>query len=347
MSQSELSKLDESYIIDILKGLLILWVLVDHNDYIRSIVPNFIRLLNFHVIGFLVIPFLFNNKSISFDRVKVYFARYYLPFIYFFVFAALSNYFLKSHYTFNVHELSIALLTGSMTNIDKSINLSMLWFLPTLFSTVCLVLLYNRITRSLPLFFFILVMLLGHICIGGGGFSQNIPFGLGVSLYVFILGFLVKKIIVFFKYYNVYLMFFCAFIIYLVTLNYGIENGLKTEVGACDVPTFRDFIDLIVIDALGLSGFLSMYYVARLIKSGFLKYLGKNSLKIYMVHPYFYFVFLKFVGYTGSAYIAMMASLVFSIIGAYFFIEILRKNYWLDYFLFPKDFTSYFFINKN
>src|SRR6478672_8405589 len=67
--------------VDPFKALLILVVVIDHNDVAHALFPATFRPLTFHVLGFLLLPFLVRQPRLSWMFVLDRFARYWVPYL--------------------------------------------------------------------------------------------------------------------------------------------------------------------------------------------------------------------------------------------------------------------------
>lgn len=63
-----------------IKGILIVVVAADHNDWFRQLAPNLFEPLTFHVLGFFLLAFTFGTKEWSLSYISNRIARYMIPY---------------------------------------------------------------------------------------------------------------------------------------------------------------------------------------------------------------------------------------------------------------------------
>ena len=65
--------------IDNFKGLLIIIVVMDHNDLMRALAPDLFKPLTFHVLGILALSFILPLKAASLQFFRDRLIRYFSP----------------------------------------------------------------------------------------------------------------------------------------------------------------------------------------------------------------------------------------------------------------------------
>jgi len=133
-----------------IKGLLIIFVVADHNDYYRIVANEFFRPLTFHVVGFFLLNFYGsflsarNFKSFCLDRA----VRYLWPFFIFYTIYALGARFIKGNVEISVYSYFSGLLFGSFDLVKAGCGGAFMWFLPALFGFSLLFKLLGQIKFS-------------------------------------------------------------------------------------------------------------------------------------------------------------------------------------------------------
>lgn len=278
--------------LDVVKAILICMVVIDHNDFVREIFPDFFRCLNFHVIGFLTLPFMRPpiplSKKNTFDRV----IRYMVPFLVFSVpaFTMYSLIFLNPSFVIdNLIVFAWGVITGSAKLLNQSTGFSMFWFLPSLLGMVLLQSCIHSL--STPLKYLLISILFGlHFIIGltAKNYLVFFPFGLPVVIYVFVLS---KLIVILAKKTNQPLAIAWV-MIFVISTYFSVTLKTATEVGFVEVASIYNIGTLIIHDLMAISGVLCVLYISSYFsKIYFLKEIGRHSLLIYLIHPFVYFGF--------------------------------------------------------
>jgi len=103
---------------NLVKGLLIFLVVLDHNDFLSAEIPLVLRPLGFHVLSFLALPFVLEQASTTSILDKSF--RYFWPFAIFLTISTLLYQVMLIGNTsfFNILRVwSVALITGSGANV--------------------------------------------------------------------------------------------------------------------------------------------------------------------------------------------------------------------------------------
>lgn len=265
---------------DRFKGILILLVVLSHITALMF--GNFFGILySFHVSSFIFLPFIFNHDLISKENIKKVFRRYYTPFI-FFVFIFI---FLK-YIIFNdipsIRDIFEVIFFGSRDFLRETTGSMILWFFPTLISTLLFLMVFNSINKT-PKYIFFFTMLILHYKIieVSSSHLMYLPMGMAVAIYLFPLGIIIAYI--FQKYIepiqNNFILIFIVFLI-LLALFYGKDYNL----GSIVLP--ENIFDTLFLDTIMITGFFVILSVANKIKSNLLSLLGRKSIMIYTIHPF-------------------------------------------------------------
>ncbi len=134
--QSYLSKEESSAI----KGLLIILIVLGHNMVFTYAVEKYqvmVYLYLFHIQTFFIIPFLYDENPLQWQKAKDLIVRFYVPYLWFFT-IFFTGYFLiyKHGAKFDTAEFLNVLFTGNGMLLAKYVGFQLLWFLPAMLMTM-------------------------------------------------------------------------------------------------------------------------------------------------------------------------------------------------------------------
>lgn len=284
--------------LDALKGLLIIIVVMDHNDLLRLLAPDVFRPLTFHVLGFLVLPFLLPAKPIEPHFFRDRLIRYLVPFWWVLTFAAA----LYAVAFRNDNELGsividwlAAAAIGSAPLVKTASGFYYLWFLPCLAGLVMLLTLF----QSLDLRWRYIsgtVMVLCHASITAfpAVFLTYVPFGLLIVVWVFPLGLLLRWVV---TNTTALRLRYLILAVFLGSYSYLMAIRLNLEIMVLDLRSASEPLLFLLQDVNAVSGVLVAIWLAtKLNKLGILNLCGKHSLMIYLLHPLIFFLGYKLAG---------------------------------------------------
>ena len=271
-----------------LKGLLILLIILGHNSILMGNLPGmrttvlYDFLYCFHVSAFFFITSLYNWPNLSKEYIKKIFLRLYKPYTIMFVLVFLANLLFIKKVDTNWGGVIISYLSGSDFLIKKSIGMSFVWFLPTMFSF--LLILGSCRNESLKyLRFLLLALSIGLLVLSSCGFfkyedSKWSISGSWVALRTFAICFFNRWVFEKFgerKLYQ-YIVYSGAIIVTTVFFfMYGQYRILDRSLTYVLVPSF-------------MFQFLAVLVYQKKHYSGALLYLGRHSLQIYLFHQLIY-----------------------------------------------------------
>ena len=285
-----------SLVSDRVKGIFMLLVVADHNDWFRQLAPHLFAPLTFHVLGFFFLTFSFGSKAWSGRFVADRVARYLVPFWWALAGASLVFGVLYRGGSSPFERVSYflqAALMGNANDVKASSGLLMLWFLPCLFGLTCLLAFYDSlaslVARRVALFLAVSAHVLSPFFVGA--WMLRIPFGLAVAADMFVLGLILRQLLKqrWHRYWSV---------IALVGLiaSYGALVYLRThiEIGTLEITELRNSWLLLLHDVSVLSAMLVVIAAAEYISvMHWLEGVGKNSLLVYLMHPIVYLMLSK------------------------------------------------------
>jgi len=266
---------------DRLKGLLILLIVFGHiSELLEKIGSLHATLYSFHVVSFLLLPFLFNKDILNYKNIQKNLKRIYVPYSIFFILSLVLYSFLSHHFDALSALKSWFIGTTALLKID--IGLRLLWFFPALFFTLILILSFNRLNRSKKRLFIILMSIL-HLTIPliPTSYLFYFPLSSYIPLYLFSIGIAVKYIYEHYNYQRDPIWLHSLIFVTLLYLAYGSDFSLSSAI-------FPNIIDnsfyFILQDAIMISSFFTLIVWSKKIK--LFETFGKYSLAIFTIHPF-------------------------------------------------------------
>jgi len=264
-----------------LKGLLIILIVFGHiSELLEQIGSLHATLYSFHVVAFLFLPFLFNKDRFNYQAIKKNLKRIYVPYTLFFL-LSLAIYSLLSHH-FDVLLALKAWFFGTSALLKTEIGLRLFWFLPALFFTILLILIFNQLNRQKQKYFLILMLIL-HLSIPliPKGYLFYFPLSSYIAFYLFTIGMIVKYIYEHYDYQKYPTWLYTLLFIGLLYLAYGSDFSLASAIfpNIVSNPFYFILQDLIMV-----SSFFTLILWSRNIK--FFERFGKYSLAIFTLHPF-------------------------------------------------------------
>lgn len=284
--------------IDALKGLLIVIVVMDHNDLFRTLAPDVFMPLTFHVLGFLVLPFFLPIKPVDGKFFRDRLIRYLVPFWWVLTLSAVLYAVMfrggSGLGTILIDWLA-AVAIGSATLVKTTSGFFYLWFLPSLAGLVLLLTLYQSIQRRWR-YVAVAVMLCCHALITffPTGMLTYLPFGLLIVAWVFPLGLLLRWAMT-----NTaaFRLRYVILAIFLGSYSYLVAHRINLEIMLLDLRSITDPLLFLLQDINAVSGVLvTMWLATKLDQSRLLNLCGKHSLMVYLLHPLIFFLGYKVSG---------------------------------------------------
>jgi hypothetical protein len=281
---------------NIAKGLLIILVIFDHNEYAHRLLPEFLSGFTFHVLGFFSLPFLRQAEMLNLAAIKRMFYSYLFPYIWMVCGLALITSTLQHTFTIAAVTRTLhAIYSGDALTLKAATQMSLLWFLPSFFSLMFLRGLFTVISeRARYIIFFAIFSL--HFWLGfvPAEYRAYFPLGILAALYslpnialvVFLNESLLKKL-------NPSLALILIIVSFTLIKWVQIRWGLYQELGFLELASFRNPLDLLVNDAEAILGALLVFQLARFSLGEWIALCGKFSLQIYLFHAFFAFAIYK------------------------------------------------------
>lgn len=329
--------------LNVLKGMLIILVIIDHNDFSRQLIRDFLLGLTFHVVGFMTIPFLRPAHRLGSGELNNYVFRLYYPFL--LVTCALwavVTYTGTTGWLERLGMLGLVLYSGNAELLKATVNMGLLWFLPSFIALVTLRAVME--SRGLGLKAAILVLLTAlHPFIGtvARSIENYLPLGLLPALYIIPLAYagvyLHRRLL---EPMRVIPAVLAASAAYVAVKTAQMALGLTNEVGFSAVADYTDPLALLVNDLEAVSGTLMLFQIARLHIGGMLEACGKYSMQIYLFHAFIAFGLYKtlLLLAPGVAPLYLFAgSLAATIVITLGVSALVMRTGWLKRFIFPRN----------
>lgn len=289
----------------VIRGILILLVVIDHNNFTMFFGKTYFKPLTLHVYGFFLISFLSiasdTKKPLEFLTTRL--IRYLWPFFIFYslysaaYFSSLGVHDLMSFFAV-AQKFFLGLVVGSFNLVKQGCGGAFMWFLPAFFgfSIIAKSYFYFAKYRFGLFFVFCVVYFLPAYVLQK--FGNLIPFGILLAIYI------LPLLIISFWFLKYRRRFFdrnqAATIFVLLTLEALLykcllADGEQIEMGALLLPTLFDGLKFFIFISSIVCFTLLVYMVSQVIGSrfGFLALLGKHSLAIYLFHHIFLHLFYR------------------------------------------------------
>lgn len=324
---------DES---NILKGFLIFLIILAHNNILLPVSSfTWSLIYTFHRTCFFILPFFYewSPKGHTTSYISKLIARTWIP--YFITSCMVLG---ISLYLESVPELSLntffAFLNGNEDYCEKYLGGRFLWFLPS-FCSFSILLFFSRKNRLLQY----MIAMLGFVVWGVDKeqFSLLASYtfgGLPLALSYYASGFVCKKIYDYFVL-SRHLQPFkvCIYIFIALTMLLGISYGNSIYYKMIDLYKF----------IMPIIAFISLFYISIHVKSKFVKFMGKHSLPIYLLHLFVYNALIKIL---GDQFWSGLLNLVLTILITSMMAYIISKCRYLRKLYTPRDFNEFIHFYK-
>lgn len=335
--------------IDAVKGMYILLIVAGHNIILGGLVPEFrAQLYNFHVSGFLLLPFLFKSKPVNASFLSDRIVRYLVPFAAFYTASSLLFFVFLSQQTTITSWLSsyyIGLLVGSHTTVKAGSGLALFWFLPTLLSLVTI---RAIASTSIRLERIVLVFcVIAHLIVGAAPevMKSYVPMGLMIAAFMYPLGVLFEALWASYRHLSTCQALVLSFLISLACIYASYTFETHINLGAISLYSIARPIELALHDAYMIFVFLTMLalceFAARL---RFLSFIGQHSLVIYLSHSVYFhglLTILNKIGLETDGWINGIAIFIVTLIMSLVTAIIIEKNSTIRSLLMPKTLNQW------
>ena len=311
---------------DRLKGLLILLIVFGHiSQLLEQYGSLHATLYSFHVVSFLLLPFLFNKDSLSIPNIVKNLKRIYIPYTIFFLLSLLAYSILEQQFNPLSALTSWAIGSSALLKIDT--GLRVFWFFPALMFTLLLIMFFNDLSSKNKKIFFT-VMLLAHVAIPfiPKTYLFYFPLSSYIAIYLFVIGVSVQYIYKNINYTQYPTWLISIFFIFTLYLAYGSDFSLASAI----FPNILDnTFNFILQDIIMILSFFTLILWSKNIK--FFETFGKYSLPIFVLHPFVIQILNIFYDWTtfteGIVKFLLVLSITYFIIKLVYYIKFERFFY--------------------
>ena len=301
--------------LDQFKGMLICLIVLGHNYFFSANFPKlFSFIYGFHVISFLLIPFLFLapkfGQSSAQRRTDLCekLIRILVPHLWFLalaasIFCALNIVLGSSHFFPWLRDLFVALLVQQETNFRATVGTGLLWFLPAYALQAVLIWRYRSFDK-LQRRVVILLAFTWHLVFGATPVSNNpLPWSFSLVSYLFVIGLLVGEVN---RRMNWNRILDLALVVIWVVCSFLVieQRFFHTLAGDIRAPvSIMNPLELLLQDGFIVLSFFALMRFASRIPIHFLEVIGRHSLQIFLIHSFvwqiLWRVFFNRVEYSG------------------------------------------------
>lgn len=280
--------------LDRFKGVLICLIVMGHNYVFSNHYPHlFSYLYGFHVISFLLFPYLFLQTDTPLRTLGDRLRRILVPHCFFLFFAG------GIFFTLNIvlgskpflpwlQDVGVALLVERETPFRQTLGAGFLWFLPALAAQTLLLFFYQNAAAGMK-WLAAGIGLLIHLCMGLADSVSiyQLPYSLSLVSYIFVIGLLINAIHASMNWSSgLSVALVC---VWLLTSYIAIENQFFHPM-AGDFPkspvSIKQPLTLLMQDGLIVLSFFAIQRLAYSIPVALLASLGRYSLHIFLLHPF-------------------------------------------------------------
>lgn len=271
-----------------LKGILILLVILDHNDFSRLFIDGFLYGFTFHVVGFMTLPFL--KPAAPLDRKFAGYAfRQYYPFFLVASLTALAAG-VVSHAApaDQLRAWALALYSGNAHALKAATHMSLLWFLPSFIALVALRSALGEVGRGTRAMLIVLLWAV-HLFIGAVALRiENVlPLGLLPAVYMAPLAVLIVWLHrTVFERMPTLAAVALALAVFVPVKYLQVRGHLYNEVGFAEVADYTQPVALLLNDLESVTGVLMLFQLCRLPLGAFVEACGRYSIQVYLFHAF-------------------------------------------------------------
>lgn len=275
--------------IDAAKGILILLIILGHASNFWNPEPYITFSLKFfHVAAFLLLPFIYDTQPITLHYMKERLARYYIPFAFFTIIYGI-GYLIVFRGAGDIaawlYDLAAALTNANAPALDTATGLRALWFIPTLISITTLnAALIGRL--KIPILILLPAAIALHIAASmtSDTLKFQIPFGLTIAAYLLPLGIIIRTIAAHTKQNSLEKAapIFAVITILSITAAYYAASIIKFPI--IHLPAPSNPIGMMIHPVIIIASFLFLTTTPWFKNIAPLKWLGQNSLTLYLTH---------------------------------------------------------------
>ena len=335
------------------KGILILLVIFGHASNFWTPEPFVTFSIKFfHVACFLLFPFIYDVRKPDLTYCRDRFIRYYVPFaVFLLAYSALYLLVIRGFDDIGswIKDVGLALTVGNAPMLDNASGLRALWFLPMLLMVVFL----NAFvvgTQKFRLWFLLVMGFVLHAFVGIIDLSTKfyLPFGLIGAIYLLWLGIVIRAICSYISQEKLKKFSYGFLILSLAGIYMAYLNGSLIKFPVLVFPSILTLTDLIIHDIIIVSMFLFLITSSLFKNIQPLKWLGQNSLILYLSHLLFLALSMKIaIKIFDVSVVSFQTTLIvfgifiFSLTGSVISTIILNKLPFFKGIIMPRDWNGW------
>ena len=343
--------------LDRFKGILICLIVLGHNYFFSASFPElFSFVYGFHVISFLLIPFLFLSPKFGQPNAQrrtdlcEKLIRILVPHLWFLalaasMFCALNIVLGDSHFFPWLRDLFVALLVQQETNFRATVGTGLLWFLPAYALQAVLIWRYRSFDK-LQRRVVILLAVTWHLIFGAMPISNYpLPWSLSVVSYLFFIGLLIGEINKWISWSSkIDAMIIVAWVIcsYLVLENkffHPLAGDIRYPISILNP------LELLLQDGFIVLSFYALLRIASRARVNILEVLGRYSLQIFLIHSFVWQILWRSVldrrepDSPATSFLLLVTSYLVTIIATLLLAEAVKRSP-MQRFLFPRTISD-------
>lgn len=271
-----------------LKGIFVILVIMDHNEFSRSLFPRFLDGFGFHVLGFMMIPFLRPAQPLGRGFLQYLFRLYFPFFVIATVMALVVAALTPVPPAVQAGRWLLSLYSGNSSILKETTRMALLWFLPSFVAMVAIRTALDNSGAGAKAAG-IALLCLAHPFIGAVAdrIEHFLPLGLLPAIYVIplaYLGVLAQRRV--FEPMTRGIALAVTLALYLLAKYAQMHMGLRNEIGFAAVSDYTDPVGLLLNDLEAVTGVLMLFQVSRFPLGRFLETCGRYSLQLYLFHAF-------------------------------------------------------------
>ncbi|MCP3882441.1 MAG: hypothetical protein GY701_29210 [Sulfitobacter sp.] len=280
--------------LDGFKGILISLIVLGHNYFFSAAYQNFHAFIyNFHVVCFLLFPFLFLVPGREGKPVWERLFRVLVPHFFFLALAAAAVYLVNIRMGGEplapwLWEIGTALLVQNETMFREAFGAGLFWFLPAFAMLMLMLHAYSKASPGQRALIGV-VALVWHASMGviDNDFVNRMPFSLSLVTYVFVIGLAVHAIHARVTWTRgtsllaVFIWLVCSWLV----LDYRFYNPLAGDLYRTPLSLAQPLL-LLLQDAFLVLTFFALLRLAYLLGSSVVALVGRYSLQVFLIHSF-------------------------------------------------------------
>jgi len=304
------------------KGFYILLIIIGHNKIITNSIEGLMSFLYiFHVIGFFLLPILYEDKTKTAIKLITQISRLsYIYVIFCILYGVIFSIIIKRNLNVDISSWLSALISGNANELKNVFGVQLLWFLPAFISFLALR--FVAKTHKYCLYLLFTISIIAHFNHESiyVNWLYKLPFNTGIALYLFYIATIfshLKDIL------NNEKKWIAPVVLILLfpAVIYGLVNNYTINIATADFLNSKLFLLTIIYDIFAIFVFIWLSQLSANLKSDtFISKIGKYSLGVYLLHSLIFYTL-----YEGIKRLSIEENLIYGIV--VFFLTIAISYY--------------------